>query len=183
MSSLHIQFPDDFEICGKCAGTGTLMKTNVYGIPKRKHCDKCSGSGSLRKPKYFRDFLEHSSVTSEQQSTLDENIPLSIEAEYNRAVTEAEGIKQDLLTWISSSDRFTPIGGFDLCLSRYQNELWDWILNIDPASPDSAARVNTYICEADWLEGWSLGSLKEKLRVFAFACESVNSWRDIKDKL
>jgi hypothetical protein len=38
MTGYNILFPEHFEACGACAGTGTVMETSVHGVPLSKPC-------------------------------------------------------------------------------------------------------------------------------------------------
>ena len=75
--SLHLEFPDQYEQCGTCAGTGTVIQTNAYGTPFRKACPKCHSSGYLRRSRVHRDtsaLTDEQSLEHEEEGCEDEEL-------------------------------------------------------------------------------------------------------------
>ena len=98
---------------------------------------------------------------------------------YERALAEATNEKQELLTWISKTDEFKPIGIVDPSPSQFQSVTRNAISNIDPASAGAADAVTDFLLNAKWIDTYGLKLLRSRLESFAGRCSSVKFYRDM----
>lgn len=135
---MNIEFPDLYEQCGNCAGTGTVTETNTYGTPFRKECPKCHGLGNIKKPSY-RHRGPRDSDESDLEPTDDDEADLDPQTAYDLICREV-GENQAIL---ESQIMQTADLGYDKKL-----QLWMRLHVVDPQLANSEDGLDSLIREA-----------------------------------
>lgn len=170
MASLHLQFPDDYEMCAQCTGTGTVTVFRD-GELRRIRCDNSAcQDGSIRRRRKRSSFADPPGNSAGTIGT------------YAEALSSANEIKAKVLNEISENMSALqpkqlpyPYNRWSLINTDIENnykaareqygKLYVWISGLNPADVQTEALLR------DARESWSADeSISRWLGLFEQAC-------------
>ena len=158
MPKLHETYPDNYEICGSCTGSGT--KTQVQTTT----CPECRGSGSIKKRQPSRGI---SPVPPQDPKTAKPKEELRVQ--FAHELVKANQLKSSLLAAVLSS----------LMLSAEMMEVSEKrISSIDPLSRSTEARLEEL--QRDWAKELPrTDPLLVQLREFKISCFAAETYHSL----
>jgi hypothetical protein len=171
MSSLHLLDPDNYEMCGRCSGTGKDYCSSCGGAgghyetrydydydgrsvsrSERVSCTSCSGTGyrscrhcggtgSARK--YWRRKRSQPDVTEE--SVTDEEIASDSQERLSHSNLVASYYQAVAEANQAKAELLQEIWSSTSIAPSVKPDMCNWIDSLDPESPDTAEVVDAYL--------------------------------------
>lgn len=184
--------PDDYDMCGRCVGSGKVPGPGT-GYSK---CPRCDGLGRVRKPRLAssspsdpstKSRTDYSTTVGDEPST-----PGDLQASYDQAVLDAHRAKADLLQKLDEiHSQLYPLAlslppgierdpQIDVRYAewRAQNrKLRDWIESLDPLSASTEQSLRQL--RESW-QGQGDAGMNSLLLALEHACNSVNFYATLK---
>jgi hypothetical protein len=169
MPASHIAYPDDYEACGTCSGTGTVTRFRDGALQRDKCPNPSCHSGSIRKLRKRRpSVIDPGSgpkppIVPPPATTKEE-----LRSRYEQARDEAAKLKQQLLNDILTAPEFSS--------EERRSQAHSVIDAIDPAI-GSATNILKSLLE-EWRQGLPADNpLLINLELFESVCFRVDNYK------